>query len=212
MRLSKRYLRKRSSRGLTLIELLISISILGGLMFSLSMIYFSCLKVYLRSAWKLPPYDEATMSVQEMSRHLKEAMLIESYGPQWLIVAIPRKDANGDNVLVSDGEHFSLVAGRRLAFYISDETGSFDAEGDCLWMAIQEEGAEGFTPRKLVGENIHPELNPTDPDTGLVRPMFTYWPDETRLWGVEMWVTSTSTVHGEQQTQTAHSETYLRNL
>ena len=48
--------------------------------------------------------------------------------------------------------------------------------------------------------------------TGYPRPMFTYWPDVNHLWGVEMWITSTSTVRGQPQAQTAHSECFLRNL
>jgi hypothetical protein len=42
--------------------------------------------------------------------------------------------------------------------------------------------------------------------------MFKYWPDDNHLWGVEVWMTSTSTVYGELRTQTAHSQIYLRNL
>jgi hypothetical protein len=63
-----------------------------------------------------------------------------------------------------------------------------------------------------IADSIHEELNPTDPATGLPRTMFKYWPDLTRLWGIEMWMTSTATVHGRAKTQTAHSESYLRNL
>jgi hypothetical protein len=197
---------------MTLVELLVSMSILAGLLFGLSMIYFSCLKIHLQTAWKLPPYDEATMAVSEMTRHMQEGMLIEGFGTDWLIAAIPRKDANRDFVLVSDGDSLSVVAGRRIAFYLSDDSGSMSTDGNTLWMAIKEEGAESFTPRKKIAENIHPELNPINPQTGQVRPMFRYWPDETRLWGVEMWITSTAQVYGQQQTQTSHSEVYLRNL
>jgi hypothetical protein len=69
-----------------------------------------------------------------------------------------------------------------------------------------------FTPKKKLADNVHPELNPTDPNTGQPKPMFTYYPDETRLYGVEMLITATSRVYGHEQTQTADTEVYLRNL
>ncbi|NIM04956.1 MAG: hypothetical protein GTN69_12280 [Armatimonadetes bacterium] len=204
--------KRRMSRGATLVELLVAMSILSALLFGLSMIYFSCLRVYLRSAWKLPPYDEATMAVDELTRRMQDGMLIDSFGDDWLIVIVPQKDSNRDNVLVSDGENLSLAPGQRLAFYLSNDTGSMEATGNTLWMAVADPGTENFVPRKKIAENIHPELNPEDPMTGQTRPMFHYWPDEVRLWGVEMWITSTAEVHGEQLPQTAHSEVYLRNL
>jgi len=205
--------RKKSPRpGMTLIELLVAMTILAALMFGVSMIYFSCLKVYLRTAWKLPPYDEATMAVQEMTRQMRDAMLIDSFGADWLVVVIPRKDANHDNVLIDAGGSLSLTPGNQLAFYLSDDTGSLTASGNNLWLAVKAEGAESFTPKKKLAENIHPELNPTNPTTGQPYTMFRYWPDETRLWGVEMWITSTAQVYGQTRTQFAHSEVYLRNL
>jgi len=204
--------KRRRSRGITLVELLISMSILSALLAGVSLIYFSCLKTYLRSAWKLPPYDEATMAVGEMTRRLREAMLIDSFGPAWLVVVVPRKDTNGDNVLASVDGTLSLVPGKRLAFYLSDDSGSLGSSGNDLWMAVKEEGSDFFVPKKRIAENIHPELNPVDPSTGQPRPMFRYWPDEVRLWGVEIWVTSTSRVYGQLRTQTTHSEVYLRNL
>ena len=197
---------------MTLIELLVAMAILAGLMFTTSLIYFSCLKIYQASIWKLPPYDEATLAVREISRQIRGAMLIDSFSNDWLIVVQPQKDANRDNVLAESAGALSLVAGDKVAFYLSDDTGSLAGTGNTLWMAIQLGGAGEFVPRKKIAENIHPELNPDDPDTGAPRPMFRYWPDETRLWGVEMWITSTAQVHGEVRFQTEYSEVYLRNL
>ncbi len=193
-------------------ELLVAMGILAGLLFTISMIYFSCLRVYLRTAWKLPPYDEATMATDELTRRLRDAMLVDSFGADSLVVVLPRKDANHDNVLAAVDGTLTLIAGRRLAFYLSDDSGSMTATGNNLWMAVKEEGSTTFVPKKKIAENIHPELNPVDTQTGQPKPMFRYWPDETRLWGVEMCITSTAQVHGESRTQTASSEVYLRNL
>jgi len=193
---------------------------LAGLMFAISMIYFSCLKVNQRAAWKLPPYDAATLSVEDMTRRLREAMLINAFGDNWLIVTMPRKDSSRENVLTLTDGTLSLAAGDKYCFYLSNADGTltFDVDGNVtssgtnLWLAIQRYGETDFTPYKLIAENVHPELNPTDADTGLTQAMFKYYPDEVRLWGVAMCVTSVSVVHGQSLPQTATSEVYLRNL
>ena len=202
----------RRSRGFTLAELLIAVGIMGILAYGSSMIYFSVLNIYNEHIWRLPPYDEATAAAERLSEELQGAMLIHSYGVEAIIVIMPQKDANGDNVLTLGENGYYLTQGDYLAFYLSDETGAVGTQGNCLWKAIQRPGETSFTPRIKIASNIHPELNPTDPDTGLPRPMFKYWPDEVRLWGVELWVTSTGTVHDQPRTQTAHCEAYLRNL
>jgi len=202
----------QKNRGVTLIELLVAMSIFSMLMITLSIIYFSCLKAYMRTAWKLPPYDEATMAVQDMTRRLRGAMLIDDFGDQYVVVVLPKKETNGDNSLVLVDNQLSLVAGKKLRFYLSDSSGSLEAAGNYLWMAEAPENSTTFSPKRKIAENIHPELNPTDPATGLPKPLFRYYPDETRLWGVELVITSTAQVYGQLHTQTANSEVYMRNL
>ena len=203
----------RSAGGFTLPELLVAMGVMAALAWTVSLIYFSVLGVYNKNMWRLRPYDEATKAVERVAKEVREAMLIDAAGPSGLVVVMPEKNANRDNVLVSDGQGgLAMSQGDYLKLYLSDATGSLDATGNCLWMALQRKGTIGFVPRVKIAEDIHPELNPVDPITGQRRPMFTYWPDVTRLWGIEMWITSTSLVHGQLQPQTAHTECYLRNL
>jgi hypothetical protein len=211
----------RSRTGMSLIELLVCMVMLAGLMFAISMIYFSCLKVNQRAAWKLPPYDEATLSVEDMTRRLREAMLVYDYGNNWLIVEMPLKDSNHDNVLILDeNDQLSLTVGDKYCFYLSnangtltfDSDGNVTANGNDLWLAIKHHDAGSFTPYKLLAEDIHPELNPIDPATGLPQVMFRYFADDLRVKGVEMCVTSIAVVHNESRSQTATAEVYLRNL
>jgi prepilin-type N-terminal cleavage/methylation domain-containing protein len=202
----------RRRRGVTLAELLIAVGIMGILAYGSSMIYFSVLSIYNDHIWRLPPYDESTAAVERLSKELQGAMLIHDHGAQALVVLMPLKDSSGDNVLTLGEDGYYLTQGDYVAFYLSDETGAIGAEGNCLWKAIQGPGETVFTPHIQLASNIHPELNPIDPDTGTPRPLFKYWPDDIRLWGVELWVTSVATVHQQVMTQTAHSEVYLRNL
>jgi hypothetical protein len=197
----------------TLIELLVAISVMGMLFYSISTIYFSVLNIYNNQIWKLPPYDAATAAVNRVSNEIRGAMQVESYGADWVVVAMPKKDTNHDNVLSLGGDgQYHLLMGERYLYYLSDDSGSTDAVGHCLWKAVAAEGSEVFVPKVKIADSIHPELNPVDASTGLPHPIFTYWPDSTRLWGIEMWMTSTATVHNVTKTQTAHGESYLRNL
>jgi prepilin-type N-terminal cleavage/methylation domain-containing protein len=206
----QRRLSRRS--GFTLPELLVAMSVMGILAWTVSIIYFSVLGVYNKNLWRLRPYDEATKAVERVAKEIREAMVIDTYGSQALIVIMPQKDASRDNVLVDSGSGLALSHGDWVTFYLSDQTGALDASGHYLWKAVKARGTTTWVPRVMIADSIHPELNPTDPATGLARPMFKYWPDEVRLYGVEMWITSTSTVHGQLQPQTAHTECYLRNL
>jgi len=206
------YSRMSRRSGVTLPELMVAVAVLGILSYGISMIYFSVLNIYNRQIWKLPPYDAATGAVQRVSRDLREAMLIESHGETFMVVVMPLKDANHDNVLTLGPYGYELTRGERVAFYLSDESGATDAAGNCLWKAVRAVGAEHFSPKVKIADDIRPELNPTDPETGQPYPMFRYHPDDVRLWGVETWITSTGTVHGQTKSQTAHSESYLRNL
>ncbi len=208
------YSRKiRCRRGATLVELMVAMGLMGILCYSISMIYFSVLNIYNKQIWKLPPYDAATAAVKRVSDELREAMQIVSHGSTYLVVLMPQKTSDRENVLTlgADG-NYHLSPGDYVLYYLSDDTGSVDATGNCLWKAIMPQGAVQFTPKVKIADSIHPELNPTNPDTGSPHAMFKYWPDEVRLWGVETWMTSTEVVHGQSKTQSAHSESYLRNL
>lgn len=204
--------RAHTRGGFTLAELLVAIAVMGILSYATSMIYFSVLHIHDDYIWRLAPYDEATAGVTRLTDELREAMLIEFHGPDCLIVTLPEKDGDGSYLLTAGEGGYTLSGGDSVAFYLSDETGSTGAEGNCLWKAVKGRGETAFTPRIKLADDIHPELNPIAPETGEPEPMFTYWPDAVRLWGVEIWVTSVAVVRGEARTQTAHSEVYLRNL
>ena len=198
-------------RGFTLPEILVVMAVMGAIGYASSMIYFSVLAIHRENIWRLPPYDNATRAAQRVCDELQEAMLIVDHEPAWIVFMIPQKDANRDNVLTLGADGYFLSQGDRIAFYLSDETGAIGAEGNCLWKAVRRQGESVYTPRVKIADEIHPELNPVDPSTGLPHPMFKYWPDIIRLWGVEVWMTSTAVVSNETKTQTAHSESYLRN-
>lgn len=205
--------RLRGRRGVTLMELMVAVGLMGILAYSTSMIYFSVLNIYTKQIWKLPPYDAATAAVQRVSKEIREAMQIDSHGSTYLVVVMPQKSSDRENVLtLGEDGNYHLTQGDYVRYYLSNATGSLDATGNCLWKAVKPQGTEVFTPKVKIADNIHPELNPVNADTGSPHAMFKYWPDETRLWGVETWMTSTEVVHGQAKTQSAHSESYLRNL
>lgn len=203
---------KSEQAGITLLELMVAMGLMAIIAYASSMIYFSALRVHNDHIWRLKPYDEATAAVKRVSDELRDAMLIVAHSDEAIVVTVPAKDTNGDCVLTLGEDGYVLTEGESIAFYLSDETGALDAQGNSLWKAVRGEGESSFSPRIKVADDIYPELNPTDPDTGEPEPMFRCWPDDDQLWGVEVYMTSISVVRGEQRAQTAHSEVYLRNL
>jgi len=204
--------RMRSERGVTLPEVMIGASLMAIIAYGASMMYFSALKIYQQQVWRLPPYDAATAAVGRVSRELADGMLIDTHGPTSIVFIMPLKDSQHDNVLTLGPNGYQMSQGDHVCYYLGNAAGAYNEDGHCLWKAVRHPGAAQFVPVVKIADNIHPELNPVDPDTGQPRGMFKYWPDDIRLWGVELWMTSTSLVHGQPRTQTAHSEVYLRNL
>ncbi len=203
---------RRRKEGFTLPEVLLAAALMSMVAYASSTIYFSVLNIHQDTIWQVHPYDEATRAAQRVADDLREAMLIESHGPTYIVAVVPEQDAAGDYVLTPGEDGYSLMLGDRVVFYLSDETGSLEAQGSCLWRGVQPQGSTTFSRTIKLADNIHPELNPVDPETGQPRPMFRYWPDESRLWGVELWMTSTAEVHGQTMTQTAYTEVYFRNI
>jgi len=198
-------------RGFTLPELLVAMAVMGALAWTISMIYFSVLSIYNRNMWRLRPYDEATKAIERITDEAREAMIIQTDTPGELRLVLPEKDANRDNVLISTSLGLALSQGDVVVIYLSDRTGAYGAAGNCLWKGVQRKGTIELVPKAMIADDIHPELNPLDPATGQPRPLFKYWPDPYHR-GVEMWMTSTAAVRGQMRTQTAHGESYLRNL
>ncbi len=186
--------------------------VMSVLAYSVSMIYFSVLGVYNNQAWKLPPYDAATAAMQRVAHDIREAMQVDTDGTSQLIVTLPLKDANHDDVLTLVNGQYVLSLGDQLAIYLSDSTGAMNTPGTCLWEAVEHPGSNTYTHLVKIADNIDPTLNPINPATGNPHIMFTYWPDTTHLWGVEMWMTSTAKVYNKTVMQTAHSESFFRNL
>ena len=210
-----RQLRPRSQdkqSGFSLVETLFATAIVIGLLIVVSIIYFACLRTYLRNYWQLPPYDTATRSVDELTNTMRKAMLVEQSSANTIVVVLPKTNSQGENILELDGEDMHLVMGDQVMFYLSNESGTIGTSGHCLWKAVKPLGMTSFTPRRQIAEDIYPEHNPTDPSTCQPKSMFKYWPDDTRLWGIEITITAIASQQGQHSYQTAVGEIYLRNL
>jgi hypothetical protein len=146
-----------------------------------------------------------------MSWDLRLAMRVDQAETTRLVVTLPLQDSEHRNVITIHDGVPRLSNGDQIMFYLSNETGSLYAQGNCLWKAVKPAGGAHFVPRKKIAEGIYPERNPIDPDTGYPMPMFVYWPDMLHSRGVQMTVTAIykGGPHTYQRTEIA--EAYLRN-
>jgi prepilin-type N-terminal cleavage/methylation domain-containing protein len=205
-------LRVRGGRaGLTLPELMVvmvTFSVVMGAVFAL---YLQSLRTWYRTNAETAAEERAAWAVDQMSWDLREALRVDDAFPTRITFTMPLQDSNHRNVItVVDGTP-RLSNGNQIMFYLSNESGSVNGEGNYLWKAVKPVGGSQFVPRKKIAEGIHPENNPVDPDTGQPTAMFIYWPDVLHTKGVQMAVTATAKGGPHTYQRTEISEAYLRN-
>jgi prepilin-type N-terminal cleavage/methylation domain-containing protein len=211
MNSSHRFRSRRGRAGVTLPELMIVMVMFSIILAAIFVLYLQSLRTWQRTNAEATAEECAAWAVEQMSWDLRLAMRVDDAGTTRLVVTLPLQDSEHRNVItVVDGIP-RLSNGDQIMFYLSNDTGSMDAQGDCLWKAVKPAGATYFTPRKKIAEGINPALNPVDPDTGQPTAMFVYWPDMLHSRGVQMTVTTVfkGGPHTYQRTETA--EAYLRN-
>lgn len=131
-------------RGVTLPELLISMTVMVLVAGVVSACYFASMRVWQRCSSQSQSDPPAHMTIDRVSSELKNAYLVDSLTPTALTFTIPLRDDDGINIL-------PLQSGTRVSYYLSDESGGHDAEGTCLWREATELATGTQSQMKLAG-------------------------------------------------------------
>ena len=191
-------------QGVTLIELLVTMTILVVVLGALMSLYLSCLRSYAVQALGASAQTQARWAVRAATPYLREMRVITHAQSNYLRWHPPKTDQLPPDL---------GVEGHVLVIYPGTEQGQPDTDaGDHLWLASNQRG--GLTPVKLLADDIVP-------GTGV---QFTYLlsdgtevsplagGDKSRLRGVRMAVTTVQYVHGQPRYATQEGTVVLRTF
>ncbi len=183
-------------QGLTLIEVLTSISVLAILSVGVSMLYIQALKMYQRGQCETTARDKAALALEKIIPEIREAFNVDYPGPGLIMFTMPAKNADGSYVVSATTK--TLQAGSQVAIYQSDQTAAFNVPGHYIWRATRPDGSSAWTPTGTLMDDIE-DLT------------FTYSPSITQLELVQVAITV-----GEGQApgyfnRTEVAEVWIRN-
>lgn len=131
-------MRIHAQRGITLVEMLLVIAIIGMVIFSIVAVTMQAGKLHARTSVHLEPQASAMLALKRMQRELRDAMLISTTTPSpstWIEFTVPAKDEHGLNRVQTDKHGFlSLVPGKNLCYFLGTKIVA-DPQGRNRWTA-----------------------------------------------------------------------------
>jgi prepilin-type N-terminal cleavage/methylation domain-containing protein len=161
-------------RGLTLIEVLTSLTILGILSVGVSMLYMQAIQMYARGTEEATAHSKAVLAMERIVPEVREAFNVDFPGPDSLIFTLPERGVNGHYRI--DAATRSLISGPQVAIYCSDVTGDMAQNGRYIWRAHRPSPAGEWQPSGVIVDDVE-DLS------------FAYAPSSDRLEVVEISIT-----------------------
>jgi len=134
------------NKGFSLIEAMITIFIILLISGAVGTLYYSSLQVWRRCSSQSQADPPAHLAVDRVSKELRNAYLVDSMGTDNITFTLPATDSYGVNTL-------PLSPGKRISYYVSDETGALGNSGTILWRK-EELLASGTTKYSHIADNV----------------------------------------------------------
>ncbi len=138
--------RAAGRRGFTLPEILVAMVIMTMIAGVVSALYFASMRVWRRVSSQAQADPPAHMAIFRITKELKNAYMVDEIGDSFIMFTQPMTDSQGINLL-------PLQPGRRIAYYLSDESGEMGRDGTYLWRWSQDLST-GETRRSRLAENV----------------------------------------------------------
>lgn len=103
-------MRVRRHLGVTLPEILVSLTIISVVFVTISVIFMQSTKIYMRKSGHTIPQEAQMLALKRMQRFMRQAMFVNIVTPTpstWVELCLPRLNSSGMNVLVR-GENGQL--------------------------------------------------------------------------------------------------------
>jgi prepilin-type N-terminal cleavage/methylation domain-containing protein len=145
------------SPGFTLVELIISLGLVVIVSGAALLVFWSGIVLWQRHEAESTTHLNSTQAVRLITADARQAVRCKQWGRSGLsdaleLVLPADTDARGNFIPVWEKKKLQYREGQRLIFYLSDETGAYDAGGDILW-------------RGTIQDNKDPKASNVAPDT-----------------------------------------------
>lgn len=182
--------------GLTLIEVLTSMTILGIISVGVSMLYIQAIRMYKRGSEEATAHSKAVLAMERILPEIREAFNVDFPGPDRLIFTLPQRGASGHYAI--DAATRSPISGPQVAVYTSDHTGSMETPGRYLWRAQRSSPTAEWQDHQVIMDDVE-DLS------------FSYAPSTARLEVVEVSITIGKPAEPGYFNRTEAAEVAIRN-
>lgn len=138
---------KRQARGLTLIELMITVTILALVMGVTISMLMTSMRVWRRCSSFSQAFPPAYAVIGRLNKELKNAYYVSVADDKHSITfRVPRIDDTGFNAV-------PLQEGHEISYYRSDESGDLGEAGTLLWRKDYN-ALTGLTKKRVLAKNV----------------------------------------------------------
>jgi prepilin-type N-terminal cleavage/methylation domain-containing protein len=208
----------RTTRGVTLPEVLAAIMVLSVIAGTITAIYMTAMRTWYTGAAETYAEQKAYWAVHRMVPDFQQGMGVtpatSPYDNICIAIRLPMKVYDsGEGVYLNhiatdiDGKPY-LVPGDWAIYFRGDEYGNIALDGDRIWRRYVRASDGAALKQDVIADNI---VDNPDDGTGSPQPMFIYWPDIYRLRSVEVTVTAQEERGSRTATKTMNAELALRN-
>lgn len=192
------HIRMRSRRqGMTLIEVMTTLTILAIISVGVSGLYIQAIKMYQRGSRESTSRDKAALALEYMIPEIREAHNVDYPGPSLIVFTLPLKDNDGHYVI--DPTTKNLVSGTQVAFFQADVNGNYDdVDGRYIWK-YERDNPDGEWQRKNMLMDCVEDLT------------FTYAPSIDMLELVRTTITIGQGEHPGYYNRTEVADVWIRN-
>ncbi|MHB9025137.1 MAG: PulJ/GspJ family protein [Armatimonadota bacterium] len=187
----------RQAYGVTLIEVLISVSFIAIMLAAIISLSVNANRLYLRTSGHIEPQASQMIALKRIERDLREGMfLLTTSSSTWVQVTLPALDDDGHHRIVQNSEtgRLGLTPGVTVRYFLG--TVQYTDSSKQHWLAIPSEtgnilfradastvnGLGQYPDARVIIDSIlsTPIIpNPVDPTQGTPTSIFTYWPANT---------------------------------
>ena len=140
-------MKTRKNNGLTLIELLITLTVGSMVLCSIVSIFTTITRQWNAQVSRSVATQNANLAMDVMVKEIRQSLQYKDRadGSQDYFELPADKDAQGNYTRVLSAGNFVYRGGTKFIFYLSNRTGSMTASGNVLWRAQRPSGPT-FTP------------------------------------------------------------------